>query len=212
MYACMTKSTYQILGITITKEIDLLRAMKAMLRMGPKIVVITSSELEEFPGLLGCYTMAVSDPNDTMVDVSRIVVKKIDSIAASFTGTGDCSAALLLGWTHILSFPSHTSHSSIAATLAKGESKLGLALLNTIESVQAVLHRTQEKQQRYMNSKEYSELNGQDSLKAFQAKATELCLIESRFDIMTPPRCIKSVLGGTSSSSSPLVIWTEPFD
>ena len=183
-----------------------------MLRMGPKIVVITSSELEEFPGLLGCYAMAVNEADDTMVDVSRIVVKKIDSIAASFTGTGDCSAALLLGWTHILSFPSHHSHSSWSIPLTEGESKLGLALLNTIESAQAVLRRTQDKQQRYMNSHEYSKLSGQDSLKAFQAKATELCLIESRFDIMTPPRSIKPVLNDISSSSSPLVNWTESFD
>ena len=201
---------YQTIGITITKEIDLLQAMKKLLRMGPKIVVITSSELEEFPGLLGCYVMAVSGANNTMVDVSRVAVKKIDSIAASFTGTGDCSAALLLGWMHLLSFRTDLLSSSDELEIAG--SNLGLALLNTIESVQAVLRRTQVKQERFINSTEYSKLEGPDALKAFKAQATELCLVESRFDILNPPRVIKPDLDGTSTATSPVVNWTESFD
>ena len=173
------------------------------------MVVITSSELEEYPGLLGCYTMAVNETNNNTVDISRIVVKKIDSIASNFTGTGDCSAALLLGWSHLLAAPNAYANAHASAKLEEGESKLGIALLNTIESIQAVLRRTQEKQSRYMNSTEYSQLNGSDAIRAFKAKATELCLIESRFDIMTPPRDIKPIQVGASSSLSPLVNWTE---
>lgn len=199
-------------GIAITSEPDLLRAMKQLLRMGPRVVVITSSELTEFPGLLGCYSMSTSENDRSVVEVSRIVVEKIDSIATNFTGTGDCSAALLLGWSHLLSStPSSPSSSGVGYELKDGMTKLGLALLNTIESVQAMLRRTQSKQNRNMASKTYSDLQeaskNENEKTAFQAKATELCLIESRFDIMNPPRNIKPING--ISSGSPLASWIE---
>ena len=67
-----------------------------------------------------------------------------------------------------------------------------------------------------MASKAYTALDetsaSKDERRAFQAKATELCLIESRFDIMTPPRDIKPLLGDTQASGSPLVNWVEPID
>ena len=62
------------------------------------------------------------------------MVRKIATMAINFTGTGDVSASLLLAWTHLLGFGSSIGVGS--ADNAGNGSKLGQALLNTVESVQ----------------------------------------------------------------------------
>ena len=61
------------------------------------------------------------------------------NISDNFTGTGDVSAALLLAWTHIYSekIPPHSNLQS--------DNILGNSLLNTVETVQAILKRTIDK-------------------------------------------------------------------
>ena len=149
--------------------------------MGPKIVVVTSSEVSDFPGYLSCYAMVMSSDDDTSVEISRVVISKIQG--SSFTGTGDLSAALLLGWTDILerSTPEQRLRSS----------ELGIALRNTLESVQAALRRTVVKTARMLKAGPV--VASEHQHRAYRVKATELCLVESRFDIMTPPRVLSSL-------------------
>ena len=95
--------------------------------MGPKLVVITSYELEnEFAGELTLVAMRV--PEEQMdgcirggVEFVRIRVPKVEG---HYTGTGDFVSACTLAWTHIL------------------PNDLPQALLRTIASMQCVLQRT----------------------------------------------------------------------
>jgi len=169
--------------MSVRTEEELINAMKHILRMGPKIVVVTSSELTDFPGKLSCYTMVLSSDSDGTVEISRIIVEKIQG--SSFTGTGDLSASLLLAWTDILErgSPDHCLRSS----------DLGTALRNTLESVQAALRRTLAKKTRMMASAPV--VASEPQHRAYMVRATELCLVESRFDIMTPPRHIAAAQG-----------------
>lgn len=137
--------------------------------------------------------MSRSVKNENKLEISRIVVKKIQSCGTNFTGTGDASASLLLAWTHILRGRDQQQLQSREneGTSSSGGSSMGLALLNTIETIQAILQRTISRQTHFLShSRDSSESDTAGVEKAFQARVTELCLIESRFDIMTPPRNI----------------------
>jgi pyridoxal/pyridoxine/pyridoxamine kinase len=167
--------------MTIGSEHDLVSAMKTLIRRGPKIVIVTSSEVSDFPGYLSCYAMVASSDDDTTVEISRVVISKIQG--SNFTGTGDLSAALLLGWTDILerSTPEHRLRSN----------ELGIALRNTLESVQAALRRTVVKTARMLKTGPV--VASEHQHRAYRVKASELCLVESRFDIMTPPRALPAL-------------------
>ena len=130
----------------------------------------------------------VRDTGSGKLAITRVLVDKLEG---SFTGTGDASAALLLAWSHMKRVGSAAASSSEIGT------ETGGALLNTLESIQAILRRTSRKQKKNMEMKSASSLPAEE-LKAYRSKATELCLIESRFDIMNPPREIDTSVAMSS--------------
>jgi pyridoxine kinase len=85
-----------LVGAKISSHDDVLRALKQLHAAGPKVVVLTSCELDAFPGELCSYVL---DSTTSPVKVTRYRFAKLDG---TYTGTGDVLAALLLGWVHII--------------------------------------------------------------------------------------------------------------
>ena len=156
-------------GLKINSNNDAIEALKKLNTMGPKIVVMTSAEIVEKPNQLCCYVL-VSDSTINSIEITRIVVNKIDGY---FTGTGDCACALLLGWCDKL-----------------GESSMGIALRNTLGTIQAIIRKTLVKQHA-MNAK-INETTNENDKKALKARAAELNVIQCKDDILNPPDILSS--------------------
>lgn len=107
----------QLTGISISSEADAVRAFDALHALGPRIVVITSADIDgEFLVLGSHYPKEGSKP-------SRFKIK-LQKLPAYFTGTGDLMTALLLGWSY------------------KYPDDLAKAAELSVASLQAVLKRT----------------------------------------------------------------------
>lgn len=63
----------------------------ALRAMGPEVVVLTSCEVEEYPDELVCLSLSNEG----------LFVVKVEKLAGRFTGTGDVTAAVLLGRGHM---------------------------------------------------------------------------------------------------------------
>ena len=105
----------QLTGNTIRNQSDILRAINTLHAMGPKRIIVTSTQF----GDQALYASISDTDRDHMLKATFRQVK------GSFTGTGDLFVALLLGWTKI--HPNNTE----------------LALTNALKSTQAVIHNTQ---------------------------------------------------------------------
>jgi pyridoxine kinase len=103
----------------ITCEEDGLKACNALHSAGPRKVVITSALIEDKLLLIGSHKKAKEQPPEQF----KIEIPKIP---AYFTGTGDLTTALLLGWSN--KYPDNLER---AAELA-------------VSSLQALLRRTVE--------------------------------------------------------------------
>ncbi|XP_061698300.1 pyridoxal kinase-like [Syngnathoides biaculeatus] len=88
-------------GRKIVTTDDALEAMKQLHKMGPKTVVLTSTDLPSSQGdqyLVALGSQKTVKPDGTMSIVKiRMDIPKMDAV---FVGTGDLFAALLLAWTH----------------------------------------------------------------------------------------------------------------
>lgn len=146
----------------ITCEKEALEAITSLSSMGPNIVVLTSCELDEFPGKLCCYCVCVTAGKEKY-KVVRIFIEKV---TAKLTGTGDVFAALIVGWIRIL-----------------GVEKLEKALLNTISTVQAMIQKTIHRPSLAVDGEE------PDSVKAraIAARNCEMAVVAARKDIEVPP-------------------------
>lgn len=80
-------------GMRIISEEDGLEACNLLHAAGPSKVVITSLQIEDKLLLIGSHKKLKGDPPEQF----KIVIPKIP---AYFTGTGDLTAALLLGWSN----------------------------------------------------------------------------------------------------------------
>lgn len=142
-------------GMKINCEKDAFKAMDILHNKGTKVVVITSSELGKEDTLvsLGSSFNATSSGNGTR----SCVRMEIPKLPATFTGTGDLFASLLLAW------------------MQKHPENLQLACEKTMSTVQAVLKRT---------LREAQELAGQDNKPS--SAQIELRLVKSMDDILNP--------------------------
>ena len=178
-------------GMKIKSNDDVIEALKKLNALGPKIVVMTSAEIDEKPNQLCCYVL-VSDSNTkngntNSIEITRIIVNKIDGY---FTGTGDCCAALLLGWCDKL-----------------GESNMGIALKNTLGTIQAIINKTIIKQ-RAMDAK-INETTNEIDKKALKARAAELNVIQCKDDILNPPDIIcTSISSIVEDDDNAITTWT----
>ena len=149
-------------GVSIHTETDVVHAITKMLLMGPQVVVLSSSELEDRPGRLSCYAarkLIVSDDSSTIrIEFNRIEVEKVN---AYFTGTGDATSALMLAWTHILS-----------------EHHLGTALRNTLASIKGIVSIVAAKQTTPLSAKKRT---------SAEIRSAEFCVVEGKSLIENPP-------------------------
>ncbi|XP_076015191.1 pyridoxal kinase-like [Genypterus blacodes] len=88
-------------GRKIRTEKDAIEVMDLLHQMGPKTVVLTSTELpskqgDQFLVALGSQKIVKADGTNTCQKI-RINIPKVDAV---FVGTGDLFAAMLLAWTH----------------------------------------------------------------------------------------------------------------
>ncbi|KAH7658525.1 Pyridoxine kinase protein [Dioscorea alata] len=107
----------QLTGLKITSERDGLEACNILHAAGPKKVVITSLHLNGTLLLIGSHQKEKDHPPEQF----KIAIPKIP---AYFTGTGDLTTALLLGWSN-----KYPDNLEIASELA-------------VSSLQALLQRT----------------------------------------------------------------------
>lgn len=151
-------------GISISSEKTALAAIWRLMELGPKIVVLTSAEFEGAPGTLHCYAarcVSGGANGGSAFEVSRVVVAKQD---AHFTGTGDCTAALLLAWTHNLR-----------------EDSLGTALRNSLATVQSIIALVSRKQKLLL--KEYTPSDSNDCR---LMRAVEFSVVQGKKYIESP--------------------------
>ncbi|VAI27592.1 unnamed protein product [Triticum turgidum subsp. durum] len=80
-------------GLRITSEQDGLKACNTLHSAGPRKVIITSALIEDKLLLIGSYKRTEEQPPEQF----KIEIPKIP---AYFTGTGDLTTALLLGWSN----------------------------------------------------------------------------------------------------------------
>mmetsp|Transcript_6627 Transcript_6627/g.6934 ORF Transcript_6627/g.6934 Transcript_6627/m.6934 type:complete len:344 (+) Transcript_6627:34-1065(+) len=124
-------------GVKIIDQNTALQALAKMVSIGPQIVVLTSCEFPESSELLHCYAMKRCIPSDsnetteTTTTYYEVVSLTFPKMEGHYTGTGDCTAALLLAWIHLT------------------QANIQESLLKTISSLQAILKLTQERQHYY---------------------------------------------------------------
>ncbi|XP_061774080.1 pyridoxal kinase-like [Nerophis ophidion] len=80
---------------------DAIEAMELLHKMGPEMVVLTSTDLPSQQGdqhLVALGSQKIAQPDGSVCDQKiRMDIPKVDAV---FVGTGDLFAALLLAWTH----------------------------------------------------------------------------------------------------------------
>lgn len=175
-------------GIKIACVEDARRAMIALHTLGPKVVVLTSCELREYPGRLcccvleqlpACSTLPITGEQTERGDVSasvRISQLLIDKLQGHFTGTGDATAGLLLAWHQLL-----------------GDEHAGKALQNAVASMQGILKLTIENKAAKMkkhflkHSKDGNTIEDFEFTKAQLARFSELSIVQGKEYIINPP-------------------------
>lgn len=189
-------------GIKTEKEEDVVRALKKLYVMGPDIVICTSADLIDAPGKLYCYIVhcpnkpvnndEATDRNTHVLEISRVIVNKLTD--NHYTGTGDVTAALLLGWIHRLS--------TTGGVMPDGVSIYGLALLNSLCTIQCMLSRAQRnaKRMQALANVQYDK-NGTAPEKSIpNSKYVELPIVGSKCDIENPPTSSYFQLEGPQKS------------
>ena len=162
-------------GVSIVDEKSAVTAMISLLNLGPSVVVLSSAEFNEIDSRkLFCYTL-MRDKNDSeKFLVSRVIV---DKMAGKFTGTGDCTTALMLAWMH------KTNQDSSAS------------LLHSISTVQGILAITRERMLRNgvntgASSPRMKNADMDEAAKVKKMKLmrySELCIIPGKRYIENPP-------------------------
>ncbi|KQJ85967.1 pyridoxal kinase [Brachypodium distachyon] len=79
-------------GLRIISEQDGLKACNTLHSAGPRKVIITSALIEDKLLLIGSYKKTEGPPEQFKIEIPKI--------PAYFTGTGDLTTALLLGWSN----------------------------------------------------------------------------------------------------------------
>lgn len=144
----------QLTGTTIHTQNDVLHAIAHLHSMGPKRIVVTSTQF----GDNALYASVRSTEGNTVVKAT------FTQIEGSFTGTGDLFTALLLGWTRM-----HPND-------------MPLALSNSLQTMQAVLHNTKTSIENGANNER------------------ELQLVASRDAIITPPQAFSIAISPCKST------------
>uniref|UniRef100_A0ACD5XLU9 Uncharacterized protein n=1 Tax=Avena sativa TaxID=4498 RepID=A0ACD5XLU9_AVESA len=134
-------------GLRITCEQDGLKACNILHSAGPRKVIITSALIQDKLLLIGSYKKTEEPPEQFKIEIPKI--------PAYFTGTGDLTTALLLGWSN--KYPDNLEK---AAELA-------------VSSLQALLRRTVEDYKRAgfdpsTSSLEIRLIQSQDEIKSPQ--------------------------------------------
>lgn len=159
--------------VKIRNHDDACNALVSLHKMGPKTVVLTSSELEELPGKLACFVLSTHGCKDGEANVHRFVLNKQEG---HFTGTGDATAALMLAWTEILG-PQHA----------------GIAMQKTLATMQGVIGTTLENQKRLrakFAARVGSVLAAAGMTPQQTARMSELCIVKSKVSIEEPPEAV----------------------
>lgn len=150
-------------GVNIHTEADAVSAIAGLMALGPNVVILTSAELEALPGKLCCYAARRLESGAAgAMEIHRVVVDQQD---AHFTGTGDCTAALLLAWTHLLT-----------------EDGLGDALINSMATIQSIIKLVAKKQ-----AAELKAVGTGDELDPRVLRAAEFSVVQGKKYIETPP-------------------------
>ncbi|KAG7341433.1 pyridoxal/pyridoxamine kinase [Nitzschia inconspicua] len=136
----------QLTGIQIKSLDDAKQACAKLHSMGPSIVFLTSVVLEDAPGVISIVASSKTNTSDGTVTSEQW---KIDcpKIPGSFTGTGDVTAALLLGH------------------LAKSDNPdvaLKTAMEKVINSMYVLIERTYKAQSDSVQSKELQLIKSKD--------------------------------------------------
>ena len=166
----------QLSGVAITDRASALAACSALHSTGARAVLITSAT----------YSVPEADAATEAGDQRKLRVLgsrdgcayeiAVPQVDGSYTGTGDMVAALVLAWLHRTATPqqsddgeSDDDDASSGHRRQRPRGNLAYAMESAIATVQAVIERT--------------------------PPGTELRLVQSRFDIMEPPRRLWSVAG-----------------
>jgi pyridoxine kinase len=159
----------------ISTEKSAVMVAKKLHSMGPRVVIVTSCEVTEYPGKLLCLALSKDTTNDKYV-VNRVVVDKLEG---RFTGTGDVTTALLLGH----------GHKSNRFT------NMGDALSKTMATIRSVIDFTRNKGQRILK-KLGNKVRAIDTMspseRSLYMRTRELALIESQEIIRSPPATLKA--------------------
>uniref|UniRef100_H2Y498 Pyridoxal kinase n=1 Tax=Ciona savignyi TaxID=51511 RepID=H2Y498_CIOSA len=144
----------------IASEKEALASMEKLHTFGPSTVVISSSDLGHSQALIG-YGSKISSANGAKTQRIKL---EMPLIKASFVGSGDLFAALLLAWTH------------------RHPDNLKLALEKVISTMQRILQRTLDAAKGMIAEGETPTF-----------KELELRLVQSKVDIENPEMCVKAV-------------------
>jgi len=172
-------------GLKIASLADIPPVLAALHAMGPKVVALTSTEVPEHPDqLVSVVSEAVDGAGTTAV--TAIAFDKLGGSSSSssgsssgqdfsldgayFTGTGDCYAALLLAWGHLL-----------------GDGHGGAAMMRAQTTMQHVLKVTRTLAARRAGEDEGGGGEGRRGLtKGELARCCELAVVPSRRFIADP--------------------------
>jgi len=153
-------------GMRIVTLEDAQRVCHMLQAMGPAVVVLTSCEVVERPGVLVCLSLSAAGMHMVVVD----------KLKGRFTGTGDVTAALLLGWGHCTG----------------GFTDMSQALSKTMGTIRAIIQLTRAKKGHLLSKADQAEVEGGNlspSCRSRYMRNSELCLIESVSIISDPPNC-----------------------
>jgi pyridoxine kinase len=198
-------------GMRLRSEAQVQECMLRLRSLGPRVVALTSCELEERPGQLCCYVLSAAqeqgqgEPTSVLPPaegerllMTRIVVDKQSDF--HYTGTGDVTCALLLAWVHRLLLAPDGSEGEGAEEAGGREHACGRALGRSIATIQAVLLRAQRRAMSRSDGaaaaaaaasspagegEEQSAVS--DALRAIKCRVVELPIVQSKRDIESPP-------------------------
>lgn len=155
-------------GQTITDMASAKRVCAALRSLGPKVVVLTSCEVVEYPGQLVCLSLAAAGMDMVVVD----------KLQGRFTGTGDVTAAVLLGRGH-----ENGKFGDMSTTLSK-----------TMGTIRAIIELTRARKEGLLSAADQAEVASgvmSPAVRSRYMRSAELCLVESHTVIMDPPNCPK---------------------
>jgi len=136
---------------------DVLNILIDLHKLGPKIVVLTSAIIDDISiDKLACY-ISYNDNEKNIIIIKQYIIKKL---SGHYTGTGDTTASLILGWINIL-----------------GEHNFGEAFKKVLCTMNGIIKNTQINQEKIMKSNTNYNIH----------QAAELCVIKSKNIIENPP-------------------------